>query len=405
MSYVLSGYLRSAPGGTGIAGDTVNLLDVNTGIAPAVLSYTNLSPVGGTTTTDADGKWEFTIDLLTGPLFVEAVLGGGDFRYRYNDEMFIYDGSGISALPYALSALTDGVVFGSGALSSMAAAPTGTRTIDVLGGVAIIKGYALGWSEDVGTGIKQVSGSANGSVGTTRHDYVVLRQYYQGSEKGRQDILLIEGSPSTDPVVTDVEADLTQFIRGANIWDVPIHRGKLANGSSTYVVEDLRGTSDYPWSNRINYFDHDITFEADIIAQDDIFVSGGIEVDNEVKFTNSYGLRFEGTSPTLSYGAGAGTGGSRSNGIEGTDMAGKVTLTTGATSVSSGILIRVNFFQARDDTFYSVSLTPADGDGADVNAYVNAADRNVNYFEISCRDTPAINTSHHWFYRVDPYQP
>lgn len=407
MSLTLSGYLRDNPGGAAIAGDTVSLLDVNTGLAPTTTAHTNLSAT--TDVTDANGYWEFTMDLCTGPLRVSVDLGGGDTRQRRNTEQFQYGGTPISSLSKALSGTGTGVIYGIG--SGMSVTAGATRLLTIADGYAMIKGYALGWD----TGTKTMTGNTNGSVGTTRYDFLCLRQYYTGTYAGQQDIVLIEGGSSTDPVVTSSEADLTKFIRGATIWDLPIYRCRLANGSTVYTLNDLRGTSTYPYTGDTDQNDHAFagtvtvdetaTITGAATLSSTLDVTGLITANAGIQLEGGGGLNYRGTTPTLAYGAGAGTGGSRANGIEGSDRFGRVFVTTGNTSVAAGILLRVTFNAAMSDANYGVKLWPADSDSPDVDAYVDYSTLTTTYWELSAKTLPANNTSHHWFYEVVQYQP
>ena len=389
MSLTLSGYLRDNPGGAAIAGDTVSLLDVNTGLAPTTTAHTNLSAT--TDVTDANGYWEFTMDLCTGPLRVSVDLGGGDTRQRRNTEQFQYGGTPISSLSKALSGTGNGVIHGIG--SGMSVTAGATRLLTIADGYAMIKGYTLGWD----TGTKTKTGNTNGSVGTTRFDFLCLRQYYTGTYAGQQDIVLIEGGSSTDPVATSTETDLTAFIQGATIWDIPIYRCRLANGSSVYTLNDLRGTTVCPYVGNVDANAHEFSSTVE--------VDGLVTANAGISYTANSGEIYYGTTPSIAAGAGAGTGGSLAVGIEGTDRVGKVTVTTGATGVAAGILARVTFNTALSTANYSVSITPSDSDGSSVLPYVDFATLTTTYWELSASVLPNNNRSHHWFYEIKQYEP
>lgn len=303
MTHTLRGYLRDNPGGAAISGKTVSLLDTVTGIAPVTDAYTNLS--GTTDTTDADGMWEFTMDLMTGPVRLSVDLGGGDTRHRRNDEVFQYDSFSIVNLPQAFRAIQDGVIKGLG--SEFVTNSWSVRTLLIENGYSIIKGHPFGWD----SGQKTLVGSANGAVGTTRHDFVVLRQYYDGTSQGKQTIVLVEGGSSTDPVPTTTETTLTNFIQGANIYDLPIYRAKLANGSTLYTLEDLRGAESYPWAGSyISSVDNNVTFRSDITVSDDL-TAGDLTVLGDSTLGNTgadttilYGtLEVAGSGPSVASGA------------------------------------------------------------------------------------------------------
>jgi hypothetical protein len=395
MSLTLSGYLRDNPGGAAIAGDTVSLLDVNTGLAPTTTAHTNLSAT--TDVTDANGYWEFTMDLCTGPLRVSVDLGGGDTRQRRNTENFQYGAYPISGLVQSFQGMGTGVIHG--VLDGFSTVAGATRLLTISPGYASIKGHLLGW--DAGT--KTKTGSVNGSVGTTRYDFLCLRQYYSGTYSGQQDIVLIEGGSSTDPVVTSTESDLTQFIQGATIWDLPIYRCQLAYGASVYTIASLRGSTSYPYIGTVDNNAH--AFSSTLSVAGATTLTGLATLEAGLRFNGNSGSIHYGTTPTLAYGAGAGTGGSLASAIEGTDRKGKVTVTTGSSGVAAGILLRVSFNTALSSANYLVNLTPADSDSVDVGGFVNYITLTTTYWELSCRTLPANNTSHHWFYNIEQYDP
>jgi hypothetical protein len=409
---------RDNPGGAAISGKTISLRDVNTGLAPATGTYTNLSST--TDVTDANGYWEFTMDLGTGPLYVQADLGGGNSRYRHSQEMFIYDSWPISNLSQALRGINDGVIPagppGSESLGGVVGIGFGVtssavRVLTIEAGHALIRGYLFGWE----TGTKAITGVANGAAGTTRYDLLVLRQWYNGASKGKQDIVLVQGGSSTRPVVTTTESDLTQFIRGANIWDLPIYEARLAFGSSVYTMVNLRGTWPYPVAGKATY--GDMGGQAVV---DDLFVTDYFEAQNDagdslLVVDNASGVnavaplvissyvKSNATSPSLAVNAVNTTGaGSGANGsIAGTDRQGRVTINPSGTP-GAGRWGLITMDTTMPDTNYNVWLRGIEDDSIDDIGHFRALPVSTTTWEIEALDTPSSN-QHIWMYQVEAY--
>lgn len=238
----IQGYVRDNPGGVALSGKSVALKYVSSGT-----NVTTGGEVGLATnpvTSDSNGKFSFTMDLSPGPVYVEADLGGGNKRVRFGAEVMQAGSGFISDLPTILRTFTTGVINGVGAAFSASASGV-DRTITISDGYANIRGILFGW--DDGT-TKTETGSAYAGAGT-RYDYLVLRQYHAGADQGKQQVLIIEGTNVTDPVVTNSEVDLTAFIQGDNIWDLPIKRVKTASGASTVSLDDLVGSTSWPYSS------------------------------------------------------------------------------------------------------------------------------------------------------------
>jgi hypothetical protein len=235
MAKAITGYVRDNPGGVGLSGKSVTLKDAQTNLAVTTGGDTNLAtnPV----TSDANGKFSFTMDLNPGPVFVEADLGGGNKRVRYGAEVMQATNNFLGELSQFMRFHNDGPLKGIGNTFTTTASGV-DRTITIQPGYAMIRGNLFGWD----SGNKTKVGSAYGGAGT-RYDYLVLRQYYAGASIGKQQLLIIEGTNVTDPPVTSSEADLTKFIQGANIWDLPIKRVKTPTGSATVSLDDLIGTT------------------------------------------------------------------------------------------------------------------------------------------------------------------
>lgn len=224
-----------------MSGKSVTLKDAQTNLAVSTGGDTALA--ANPVTTDANGKFSFTMDLSPGPVYAEADLGGGNERVRYGAEVMQADKIFISDIPYTFRAFNSGVINSIG--NEFAITVSGVnRDITVQNGYAVIQGVLFGWA----SGTKVKTGSAYAGAGT-RYDYLVLRQFYNGASLGKQQLLIIEGTNVTDPPVTSVEADLTKFIRGANIWDLPIKRIKTATGAAIVTYDDLVGSVAYPYSS------------------------------------------------------------------------------------------------------------------------------------------------------------
>lgn len=416
MTVTLNGYLRDNPGGGAVSGKTVSLLDVNTGLAPTTTAYTNLS--GTTAVTDANGFWQFTMDLMTGPLYVSADLGGGNVRIRRNQEMFIYNSWPISNLPQAFMAINDGVIDtrapkagGPTTQLGFMVTPSAVRVNAIDPGYALIKGYAFGWD----SGTKSVTGAANGAAGTTRHDFIVLRQWYNGSSRGKQDILIISGSASADPVATTTESDLTKFIRGANIWDLPIARAKIAFGASTYTIEDLRGYEPYPLAGKYLTGSNGEVFGQSLYADDQLNTMGDvnlrdtemtIDADGSTFFTNvriaTHVVGYAST-PSVSVNAvnttGAGIGATAN--ITGSDRNGQIDLTPAGTP-GAGRMCTVTMDNPLPSSTYNINLIPKELDAINNIGKFRALPINASSWEINALAAPSTN-QHIWGYTVEGY--
>jgi len=240
MGKVIVGWVRDNPGGAPLAGKSVTLKDAATDLSVATGGQVNLAtnPV----TSDAFGKFSFTMDLSPGPVYVDADLGGGSHRFRYGAEVMQAGSLFIGELSTLFQAIQTGVL--SGILNEFTTTASGVdRTVTTQPGYALIKGLPFGWD----SGNKALVGSAYGGAGT-RYDYLVLRQWYGGASTGKQQMLIVEGTNVTDPPVTSVESDLTKFIQGANIYDLPIKRIKTPTGSSTVTLDNLVGTTLCPYA-------------------------------------------------------------------------------------------------------------------------------------------------------------
>lgn len=241
MAKRVVGYVRDNPGGIALSGKTITLKDANTDLAVSTGGEINLAtnPV----TSDANGKFTFTMDLNPGPIYVHADLGASNKRVRYGAEVMQADSLFLGELAQHFKMFADGVI--KGILAEFLTTASGVdRTITIQPGYANIQGNLFGWD----SGNKTETGSSYGGAGT-RYDFLVLRQYIAGTNKGKQQVLIIEGTDVTDPPVTSSEADLTKFIRGTNIWDLPIKRVKTASGASVVTLDDLVNSATYPYAS------------------------------------------------------------------------------------------------------------------------------------------------------------
>lgn len=413
MTYKLSGYLRDNPGGAAVSGKTVSLLSIATDLAPTTNTFTTLSST--TDVTDADGYWEFTADLGLEPLYVSAALGGGNVRERRSDEQFLYESWPIQNLPMAFRAFGDGVVErrtpGAAATTDFAVTPSAVRILAISPGYAMIRGYVFGWD----SGTKNLTGNANGAAGTTRYDFVCLRQYYAGVNRGRQTIVLVEGGSSTDPVPTTTETDLTKFIRGATIWDLPIKRGQLAFGSALYTVDNLIGVWPYPYAGQHITGSMGNAGVEDLAVNDQLNTIGDVSLRDADFWIDSTGvnvavpLLFHSysqsitTTPIVAANAvnttGAGVGASAS--ISGSDRSGSLTLNMGATP-GAGRQLLVTMDVGIPSGNYNIVLIPKELDSINNVGKFRALPVSATQWEINALDTPSSN-QHQWGYVVEGY--
>jgi hypothetical protein len=104
-----------------------------------------------------------------------------------------------------------------------------------------------------------------------------------------------------------------------------------------------------------------------------------------------------GYAPTVAAGAQIGTGGAPAVSITGTDHAGTVTITTGASGAAAGQLAAVTFAAAFGATPRSVQLTAKDAGAAALQPFVTTA---ASAFSVRCAATPAANTTYAFDYVV-----
>lgn len=392
MTQRLKGYIRANPGGAAVTGVNVNLIDMNTGVAPVTNSHTNLS--SNTTTTDGSGMFQFTFDLNPcGPMRVEADLTGGNIRHRRADEVFLYDGFAINRLPDALAAMGTGVIRGSGTTGDeFNVTASATRVLTIAAGMAVIKGFSHGW----GSGTKTLTGTANGSAGTTRRDLICLRQWYNGVNEGKQDIVLVAGTAAVspvDPVVTAVESDLTQFIQGPNIWDLPIARATLAAGGTVYTVAMLYDDTTSAYGYVYPYFDkipHTVRFGNDLYVDDDLttrdlFVTSSTTLgDTGSDVVNLYGhIETQGTSPNVSTAASDGLEAGTQSVTQGTDTQFTVTGTTKSPPIAGEYFV-ITFNSPRSTSNYGVWVTARTSGAAPGQWFVQS--KSTTGFTIRCQN-------------------
>lgn len=110
------------------------------------------------------------------------------------------------------------------------------------------------------------------------------------------------------------------------------------------------------------------------------------------------------TTPSVSAGSAAGTGGAASLTSLATDSAGTIRIDTGSSGTTTGTLFTFTFATAQlSNSDYVVMLTPATNAAADLN--VNVTSRSTTSWVVNTRITPATSAIVSFFYHVIPYQP
>jgi hypothetical protein len=111
-------------------------------------------------------------------------------------------------------------------------------------------------------------------------------------------------------------------------------------------------------------------------------------------------LRHKSAAPSGTAGTAIGTGGSVGVAIAGSDQAGKVTITAGTTSLTTGVAATITFAAVRPDTNYAVILTPG-GINSGTNAVlVRANNAGTTNWTISFGAAPTSGTAYVWHYLI-----
>lgn len=451
MAKTIVGYVRDNPGGAALSGKSVTLKDANTGLSVATGGQTNL--IANPVTSDVNGRFSFTMDLVPGPLYVQADLGGGNNRVRYGAEIMQAGAIFVSDIPFLVRAFSTGVI--ANTLSLFATTASGVdRTITTQPGYANIMGSLFGWD----TGNKALVGSAYAGAGT-RWDLLVLRQWYNGASIGKQQMLIVEGTDATDPPVTSSEADLTKFIQGLNIWDFPIKRVKTPTGSSTVTLDDLVGSAAWPVSSvqdgtitnakivagiaatKIGSGSVDNTefsfldgvtsgIQAQLDAKASIAslallaplaspvftgtvtgaamtLSGVVTMNGDVTIGNATSdvltiqsrIVTAGSAPAAAANLAAGTGRAASV-VYGDSTSGLLRVVTGGSGVAGGNFVTLTYFLNRPSANYTVFFIPANSAAQGIwqNMYVSALA--TSFFTLAINSAPAISTTYDFFYLV-----
>lgn len=115
--------------------------------------------------------------------------------------------------------------------------------------------------------------------------------------------------------------------------------------------------------------------------------------------------RVNDTTPSLTIGAAAGTGGQAVSLTSlASDSAGSIRIDTGSSGTSTGILCTFTFATPQlSNSDYVVMLTAATNAAADLN--VNVTSRSTTSWVLNTRTTPATSAIVTFFYNVIPYQP
>lgn len=216
------------------------LLDETTGdpVAPATpVEVRRISDdvLLDTVVTDADGYFEKVFNNGNpGPVYTEATLGG---TTRKNSSLTTIpaDTNDISALRYALSTFTSGVVFlfpGNNAGGGLLVTANGSNMI-----VTVATGAAVAYGlTHVQRATRQFTVPANAS-GVTRTDSIFLRFTYSGAEPGQTNVFYAENS-TYPPQDSDVAQD-------AGFVDIPLALITVDNGVSSIALNKVTDTRRY----------------------------------------------------------------------------------------------------------------------------------------------------------------
>lgn len=248
---VVSGYVRSVPGGTPLLNIPVTVYDSLTSIAIPVGGI-----YGGSTNpvnTDASsGYFEWTTELDPGPIYIEAVTGVGQKKVRSSVEQMSAYGIYISDIVEYFTVFSNGVASGRG--DEFTASSSG-KTVTLDSGAAIVAGR---WLETFTT---RSLTAANNTTLPERWDALILRQHIGGNALGRQEIKLIQGT--VDGVLATINDD-------PDYVDVLLHTVKLVQDGTNVTLVDGREFTSY-------------TIPANSIEVDKLTASGNVSTSEIAK--------------------------------------------------------------------------------------------------------------------------
>jgi hypothetical protein len=219
----VAGTLRSLPAGAPVTGVTV---EVRKEIAP--------NDLVGSAVTDANGRWELTVNGNPGPYYWEATdtsPAGADVVRKGSSKSYGSGGTySLYELPIALRTRGNGVV--PGYLDGMAVTHPGGLNLDVTTGAVLAHGIPVVWHTPVTYAVAETRDATH-----PKACYLVVLVVGPGEEQeGLSDIGVICGTAAASPALPDITAYQT-----AAAWNVPLASFILPNasGSALTSVVDL----------------------------------------------------------------------------------------------------------------------------------------------------------------------
>ena len=401
------GYIRSPTTGAGINGVTV-----------AIKRHDGATTVT-TAASDANGKYVKDHDTVgyPGPVYEEGTGGGttrihsGNVWGQIGGLLWAADINDVFAL------LGIGVAPGAG----LTVSANGTdMVLSVAAGTAILKDGCPYVAESARTVTLTAADPTN-----PRIDRIVLRLTREGqTAQGKIDLVAIAGTPSgsaTAPAVTQTAAT----------WDLALAQVRVEAGvTSIAAVGKVTDERTYVLAGTTG----DWAVGDDLSVTGDALVTGTLGAQGLASFTaglgvsgavaNFYGgmgavgpitlgtagdqtlslyaqVKAFGTTPAVSALGGAGTGPTLA--IEGTDRAGKVSVTAGTSPTSNTTFVEVTFAAPRADANYAVHLTRTDTNVDTLAMRVTGI--TASRFRLYCPTALVAGQTYVFFYTVEGFEP
>lgn len=349
--------------------------DESTGAGIASIAVTLQRKHGGavidTTTTDADGMFEFEDNGSPGD--VEWTASNGS-KTRVQSDHSIQAGSVYTGeLEKIFALFSPGVC--KNVDSEMAVTAPGGMNVRVSTGAALVKGIP-----HVQHSGENLSIGANGTA-NPRIDRVVVRVYRDGADIGKTELDVLAGTAAATPTAPN----LTQT---TSVWEESLAQIAVASGAGAIVTgnitDDRRYAAAYPDAG-------DIT--------GDLAISGNLSVDGDTTLgdqddntTTIWGhIRSDHTTaPTIAVNTSVCGTGATATVDSGGDASFNVTITCGASgSFATGRMATVTFDEPYGSGNYAVALGIHSEKAAERHIFVT--NRLSTGFQIHCATAPAAS--------------
>lgn len=228
------GYVRSIPGGEGIANVPVSIRLKKDGtlVAPGGMEQASANPI----MTDANGRFSWSCELSPGIVKVEAAIDStAEMKVRVGDEIMQADDMFISDMSTIGQMFTNGII--EGVDGNFAVTPVvGSLQVAVAAGAINMYGHIFRTHT-----VRNLTVDANPEF-ATRIDTVYVTHYHSGADKGKQIIGIAKGIANNTPAAVPTVA---------GTWSLAIARVTVPLGA-TSVTTTMVGPTAAPTSTKIN---------------------------------------------------------------------------------------------------------------------------------------------------------